>query len=102
MKADDRTDRGTPNEHRAGLARRRARSICSVKRRDGLHPSVTVMDEHLARPVLTGDTGRVLDRVVELLVDVELVSTPTAQPETVFLLHHPKEERAHASNCRRR
>jgi hypothetical protein len=50
----------------------------SVKRGDRLYSSVTVVDEHFARPVLTGDTGRVLDRVVELRVEVELRSTPSA------------------------
>jgi hypothetical protein len=77
-------------------------STCLVKRGDGLHPSVKVMDEHLARRILTGDTGRVLDRVVELRVEVELLSTPTAQPGAVFLFDNPKEVRAHAPNSRRR
>ena len=59
------------------------------------------MDEHLARRLLTGDTGRVLDRVVELRVEVELLSTPAAQPGAVFLFDYPKEIRGHASNSRR-
>jgi hypothetical protein len=73
----------------------------SVEGGDGLHLPVKAVDEHLARRVLTGETGRVLDRVVELRVDVELLSTPTAQPRAVFLFDDPKEERSHASNCRR-
>jgi hypothetical protein len=61
-----------------------------------------VVDEHLARRVLTGDTDRVLDRIVELRVDVEFLSTPTAQPGAVCLFDNPKEVRAHAPNFRRR
>jgi hypothetical protein len=94
MRADEQTDRGT-NEHRAGLARRLARIvICSIKGRDGLHPCVKVVDEHLARRVLAGDTDGVLDRIVELRAEVEL-SRP--RPESIFLFDYPKEERAHGA-----
>jgi hypothetical protein len=61
-----------------------------------------VVDEHHARRVLTGDTSGVLDRVVELRVEVEVFSTPTARPEAVILFDYMKEVRAHASNSRRR
>jgi hypothetical protein len=73
-----------------------------AKGRDGLHPSVKVVDEHLARRVLTGDPDGVLDRVVELRVEVELRSTPTAQPGAVLLFDDAKEVRAHAPKCRPR
>jgi hypothetical protein len=91
-----------PNSHRADLLDVPPASTSSVKGGDILHPSVTVMDEHLARPVLTGDTSRVLDRVVELRVEVKLLSTPTAQPRAVVLFDDAKEVRAHATNSRRR
>jgi hypothetical protein len=80
----------------------RPQSTCSVKVGDGLNLSVTAVHEHLARRVLTGDTDGVLDRVVELLVGVELLSTPTAQPGAVVSFDYPKEVRARAYNSRRR
>jgi hypothetical protein len=67
---------------------------CSLKGGDGLHPSVKVVDEYLARRVLTGDTSGVLDRVVELRVEVEVLSTPPARVGAVFVFDHPKEVRA--------
>jgi hypothetical protein len=101
MRADDQPGRGT-NRHRAHFARRRPQSTCSVKVGDGLNLPVKAVHEHLARRVLTGETGRVLDRIVELRVEVELLSTPTAQPRAIFLFDYPKEERGHAYNSRRR
>ena len=66
------------------------------------HLSIKTVNEHLARRVLSGDTSGVLNRVVNLVVEVEVLSTSTARPGTVFLFDYPKEVRAHASNSRRR
>lgn len=70
---------------------------CSVKRGDALHLPVEMVDEHLARRILTGDPRSVLDRVVELPEPVEVLSAAPARPPAVFLLDDPEEIRAHGS-----
>jgi hypothetical protein len=74
------------------------RPTCSGKVGDGLHLPIKAVDEHPAWPVLTGEADGVFDRIVELRVEVELLSTPTTQPRAVFLFDDAKKVRAHATN----
>jgi hypothetical protein len=90
-----------PRRARRPLRWHHPTTTCSVKGGDGLHLSVKVVNEHLARRVLTGDTSGVLNRVAELVVAVEFLATAPARPGAVFLFDDSKEVRAHAPILRR-
>jgi len=69
---------------------------CSLELDGDLYLSVEIVDQHLARPLRTGNVRRVLDRVVEIPAPFDVFAASPKRP-AVRLLDDPKEER-HATS----